>query len=53
MFFSTEETKDDITKNVDRYGDSYTRDVSAEELKKVRSLKIPPEFGSSLTISGE
>ena len=36
MFFVTEKSKFDIDQNVDKFGDSFARDVSLEELRKVR-----------------
>ncbi|KAH8803174.1 DNA ligase I [Xylogone sp. PMI_703] len=35
MFHTTEESRGEIEGNVDEYGDSYTRDVDAAELKKI------------------
>lgn len=38
MFFTTEESKKEITKNVDHYGDSYARNLTIEELRTVCSF---------------
>lgn len=38
LLFAPEELKQSAAKNVDDFGDSYTRDVSVEELKQVRNL---------------
>ncbi|KAH0538396.1 hypothetical protein FGG08_004996 [Glutinoglossum americanum] len=35
MFFATEETKHEIVRNVDRYADSYARDVGVQELLRI------------------
>jgi len=35
MFFTKVDQKDEITKNVDEYGDSYARSTTAEELKEL------------------
>ena len=32
MFFTTEETKLEVIKNVDQYADSYARDAGVQEL---------------------
>jgi hypothetical protein len=38
MFFTKVDQKDEITKNVDEYGDSYARSTTAEELKEVKQF---------------
>lgn len=43
MFHMTPDTQDMIEANVDAYGDSYTRDVSVEELKKRFDDMIHPK----------
>ena len=35
MFFTLDEDKEDIEHNVDKYGDSFARDVTIEELRTV------------------
>ena len=35
MFFTKEDCKELIQSNIDEYGDSYTRDVTAEELRQI------------------
>lgn len=44
MFFVNETSKFDIDQNVDKFGDSFTRDVSLEELSKVRSHDLQPQI---------
>lgn len=38
MFFTIEESKARIAESVDRFGDSFARDVTTEELKEVEPL---------------
>ena len=42
MFFTKEESTDDIEGNVDQYGDSYARDVSSDELIQASTLVLNP-----------
>jgi len=35
MFFTKQDRQDEIARNVDRYSDSYARDVTVAELKEV------------------
>ena len=45
MFYTTARTAEEIADNVDQYGDSYARDVDAEELKQIFSgLQEVPEM---------
>ena len=39
MLFITEQAKETISASVDRYGDSYTRDVTVNELKQVSLIR--------------
>ena len=40
MFFIMEDREDEININADRFGDSFARDTSAEELKEVRLQSV-------------
>lgn len=40
LFFVTEKSKFDVDQSVDKYGDSFARDVSVEELRTVRIHNI-------------
>lgn len=44
MFFVNEKSKFDFDQNVDKFGDSFARDVNVEELRKVRSHHIQPQI---------
>lgn len=41
MFFTTEDRRDEIADNVDVYNDSYTRDVTPEELRTILDAAKP------------
>lgn len=43
MFFVTDKSKPEVEQSVDKYGDSFTRDVSIDELRKVRIQKYPSQ----------
>lgn len=47
MFFATEKSNFEVDQNVDKFGDSFARDVSVEELRKVRSYDIHLPIGIS------
>ena len=40
LFFVTEKSKSEVDQNVDKYGDSFARDVDVEELRTVRVHNI-------------
>lgn len=44
MFFVTEKSKFDIDQNVDKFGDSFARDVGLEELRQVRDHFCEPQI---------
>ncbi|KAI9820978.1 MAG: DNA ligase (ATP) [Thelocarpon impressellum] len=49
MFFATEASAEDVLKNVDEHGDSYARDVSVDELKKIFAQMPLKEVDDSRT----
>ena len=44
MFFVNDKSKFSIDQNVDKFGDSFARDVSLEELRKVRLHNFQPQI---------
>jgi hypothetical protein len=53
MFFIMEDRDDEININADRFGDSYARDTSIEELKEVSISKHPIGLRDSYFFSNE
>ena len=41
MFFTTKDREPQIASTVDDFGDSYTRDITIDEIRNVRDIRGP------------